>query len=232
MSDFNQDDEEIDLAEIIEEQEVIASELPEIPQLEGAIGAKICLACKEQNLQKEIHIQTCLRCDEIYCVHFASSVDPAYCSDCNHKIELTDQTFTRTDTVLSEDGKKKTERVSKSRQLIFSGLDWLFFQRKIYSLSDTELSLAIEYHHTIEQSMLAERDKRKIEYFHRNAGKNVMRISTGDTINSNSTSTTVKSSKTTRAVKQDKSEVQLKSLLETLTKSGLSMNQIAAMLKK
>lgn len=200
---------------------------PLLPSMEGEIGTKVCVVCKEENLQEEIHLLTCLRCAELFCLHFASSVDPTYCSDCNHKVELTDQTFVRTDTILSEDGKRSYIKTSKSRQLIFSGLDWLFFQRKIFTLSDIELSLAIEYHHTIYQSMLAERERRKIEYFHRNAGKQIkLHISTGDTISSNSKSVTVKQTKVTKVVKQATSDVQLKVMLQALLDSGLTPEQI------
>lgn len=210
---------------------------PLINPMEGEIGHKVCIICKEENLKQSIHLMECPRCVELYCLHFSSSVDPSFCSDCNHKVELVDQTYTRIDSfkipATASEEAKDYKRISKSRQLIFSGLDWLFFQRKIYTLSDIELALAVEYHHTIYQSMLAERERRKIEYFHRNAGKPTpLRISTGDTISGNSKSITVKSSSSIKAVKQNKAEVQLKAVIEQLLKAGLSAEQIQTMLAK
>lgn len=227
------EDDIIERVENIEEVTVLAPKAflnPDLPPLEGAIGEKICTVCKEQNLIQEVHFITCPRCTGLFCVHYASGVDMAYCNDCCVCVELTDQIITRIDTHKSEDGLKTYETKSKARQLIFTGLDWLFYQRKINTLSDAELALAVEYHHAIHGSMVMERDKRKIEYFHRNAGKQI-RISTGEAITEEKTSTTISSKKTTRTVKQKTSDVELKAMIEQLMKSGLDVNAIAKMFK-
>jgi hypothetical protein len=234
-SELSEDDEGnvIETTETVEETKVIAPEAflnPDLPPMEGAIGEKICTVCKEQLLIKEVYFGTCLRCKMLYCIHYGSSVDPAYCNTCCQEVELTDQTITRIDIHKSEDGTKTYETKSRARQLIFTGADWLFYQRKISTLTDTELALAIEYHYALHGSMVMERDRRKIEYFHRNAGKQI-RISTGEAIIQDSTSTTISSKRTTRTVKAKKSDIELKAILEQMLKSGMTPEAIAKMFK-
>ena len=196
---------------------------------------KICMPCKETNLTQDIqeHLLTCPGCGQVYCVHFASSVDPAMCKDCCHDVEMTVTTEVVKREHYNEELDTNYVRTHKYRSVKFTGLDWLFFNRKINTLTDTELSLAIEYHQAMASSMLYERDKRKAEYFHRNAGKHVIiKTSTGDVISHTKTTTTVKRSQTTRSHVKTEAEINLAAQLDKMLKGGLTIEQIMGMLKK
>lgn len=196
---------------------------------------KVCLSCKETNLTEDIqeHLMTCPGCGQVYCVHFASSVDPSCCKDCCHDVEMTVTTEVVKREHYNEETDTSTVRTHKYRSVKFTGLDWLFFNRKINTLTDLELSLAIEYHQGLASSMLYERDKRKAEYFHRNAGKHItIKTSDGNIISTTKTTTTVKKTQTTKSKVKTEAEIQLAAQLDKMLSGGLSIDQILGMLKK
>jgi hypothetical protein len=191
---------------------------------------KICDVCKEQNLTCSImeHVLTCPGCSSAYCIHFASSVDPAICKDCCHDVVMTETVESVKRETYNKETDSVTVRSHKYRSIKFSGLDWLFFTRKINTLSDLELDIAIEYHFTIYNSMMYEREKRRIEYYHRNAGKHVpIRTSSAEVVSS---VTSVKSSKTTKPRNTTSKEVNAASLVAELLQKGATPAQILAAL--
>jgi len=210
------------MSEIEQEESPIPLEFP-----------KVCFLCKEANLCNQIPINQCGRCGSTYCTHFASGVDPQYCKDCCKDVEMTTQNVSVTREKYNPETDQLTTKIHKYKSIKFSGLDWLFYQRKITEMSDQELSLAIEYHQTLYMGMINERDKRRVEYFHRNAGKKfVIRDANGNDLNTISTETTVKKTRTVKPREKSGSEVNLIAGLQSLMKGGMSPDQILAALKK
>ena len=189
----------------------------------------VCELCKEKNLTETVYHATCPKCEQVFCLHFASPVDPAFCRECCIDVAMTEQIIHKKTEHYNEETDRVYTRTSKARQIQFSGLDWLFFNRRISSLSDTELLLAIEYHQTIYHGMMYERERRKVEYFHRNAGKKVV-IKTSDGATVSNTETVVKKSRTIKPETRTKMETNLKALLDQLLKQGKSPQEILAML--
>jgi hypothetical protein len=117
----------------------------------------ICDICRENNLTKKIKVSSCKECSRDYCIHFASSVDPSYCSDCLAEVSMEKSVIVRVTEHSVSGSKLKYQRRSSAVQIRFGGEDFLFYSRKIHTLSDLELELAIEYHHAIYSSMILER---------------------------------------------------------------------------
>lgn len=196
---------------------------------------KICFLCKEENLTKSIQhlLNLCSRCGEKYCTHFASGVDPQYCKDCCKDVEMTTQEVSVTREKYNPETDQLSTRVHHYKSIKFSGLDWLFYQRKIHEMSDEELSLSIEYHQTLYMGMINERDKRRVEFFHRNAGKKfTIRDTNGNDLNTISTETTIKKTRTVKPREKTTGEVNIVSGLQTLLKGGMTMDQILAAVKR
>lgn len=188
----------------------------------------VCDVCMEKNLAEKIDIITCIRCGELTCLHLCSTVDPAYCHECMRDVQMTDQTITKTSEHYNEEEDKVYVKKQSARQIKFTGLDWLFCQRRISTMSDTELALAIEYHQAIYQMMMYEREKRRVEYFHRNAGKQIKISTSTGTVSS--TETVVKKTKTIKPETKDKAQANVKALIEFLMKSGKTPEQIMKMM--
>lgn len=165
-------------------------------------------------------------------MHFASSVDPANCANCCSQVTMTDQTIYKKTEHYNEETDKTYSTTSKARQIQFSGLDWLFYQRRITDLNDTELLLAIEYHRAIYNSMMYERDKRRAEYAHRNTGKKITFPNTSSGNVTEVTTTKIKKTKTVKATKPDVAMANISSMLELLIKQGKSKDEILALLGK
>lgn len=180
----------------------------------------ICDVCKEKNLTTSIYLASCRTCSTDYCTHFASSVDPQYCSNCCHDVQMTEQTITKTQETYSEEKDKVFSKTFKARQIKFSGLDWLFFARKQKDMTDTELLLAIEYHQSMYHSLMYEREKRRVEHFHRNAGRKIVFPSTST--QEITTTTTIKKSRKISTEKQTKTQANVAAVLTELLKQGMS----------
>lgn len=145
---------------------------------------------------------------------------------------MTDQTITKKTEHYNEETDKTYTKTSKARQIQFSGLDWLFYQRRINDLNDTELLLAIEYHRSIYNSMMYERDKRRADYAHRNAGKKIIFPTSSSANVTEVTTTKVKKTRTVKASKPDQTMANVAALLEVLVKQGKSKEEILALLGK
>src|SRR5277367_4023300 len=61
----------------------------------------VCDICLEKNLTEDIHVQTCVVCEEPYCLHHASIVDPTHCAECLHDVTVTFETIKKTETHLN-----------------------------------------------------------------------------------------------------------------------------------
>jgi mRNA-degrading endonuclease toxin of MazEF toxin-antitoxin module len=116
----------------------------------------------------------------------------------------------------------------RAREIQISGLDWLFAQRKIVELSDLELDLSIEYHRNILSLMCTEQEQRRTAKMHRYAGVKIHLTPSTTGVNQ-TTTTTVKK---TRTVSKTKAQEQIAALLKNMAAKGMTMDKIAAMLKK
>lgn len=190
----------------------------------GNLTELVCDCCLELNLTQKSAI-TCAKCGQAFCLHFASTVDAQFCVNCMSDISITKQIITKTyEHRNPETGETKFYR-RKARSIKIEGLDWLFSQRKIKELDDTELDLSIEYHRNILHLMISEQEQRRSEKLHRYA--NVTYKSPAKV--ADTTTTTVKK---TRTVTKDKASEQLQALMKNMLSKGLTLAQIQAMFKK
>jgi len=122
-----------------------------------------------------------------------------------------------------------TEYKRKARSIRLEGMDWLFAQRKIHTLTDESLELAIEYHREILSGMLAEREQRRAEYRHRYAGVKEVPSPSGSVDKSLQTNTTVKR---TRTISSTKAAATADSILQSMLAGGADISKIMEMLEK
>jgi hypothetical protein len=193
--------------------------------------SKTCRHCLEANLVDEVKLARCSQCNAVYCIHFASNIDPTLCIECLSDVSLHKEVVTKTYVHESYDEEtdtlNTTEYKRKARSIKLEGLDWLFAQRKIVSMSDESLELAIEYHREILNGMLSEREQRKAEYMHRFASVKTVYPTTVD--GATSASTTVKR---TRTISSNKAAATANGLLQSMQAGGMNAAQILQMLEK
>ncbi len=192
------------------------------------VTSKTCRNCQVSNLIEDVKIARCVRCNSIYCIHFASSIDPAYCVECLSDISLHKEIVTKE--YIHEKYDEETDQVMtttykrRAKSIKLEGLDWLFVQRKIVSMRDEELELAIEYHREILNAMLAEREDRKAKFLHRYAG---VKVNT-EGVNIDSASTLTTTTKRTRTISSTKATATANSLMQSMLAGGMNA---AALLK-
>lgn len=196
----------------------------EEPAIESATQ-RVCRACLESNLTSEIIIARCSRCTLLFCTHFTSNIDPQYCTECLSNMSLHKEIITKTYDVINDEGEviKQVKRTARLRRL--EGMDWLFSQRKIYSMSDESLELAIEYHREILTGMLNEREQRKAKFLHRFANVKY-EIPPKD---ATASVTTVKKVKT---VSSTRDAAMANAMIKAFLAQGLSMEKIMEMIEK
>ena len=226
-------EDEFPISDELVEIEPPAVPLPAVVELSedaGHLTELICDVCLELNLLTKSAIE-CPRCGHAFCFHYASSVDAQYCVNCMSDISVTRQVITKTYEHKNDQTGQTTFYRRRAREVKIEGLDWLFMQRKINTLSDVELDLAIEYHRNICSLMLSEQEQRRTVKMHRYAGVQVKaKIPTPLTTKVNEhTHTTVKK---TRTVSKTKASEQIASILSALQAQGMSIDQIAAHLSK
>jgi hypothetical protein len=201
------------------------------PEHEHVLDNLVCDDCFEKNLTENVHIQSCVVCESSYCRHHASVIDPIHCAECLNDVSVTVETIQKTQLRENQETKATYVYSRKARQIKIGGLHWLFAQRKIASLSDIELGLAIEYHRAIYDSLIFERERRRQEHFHRNAGIRTP-LSPTSPLNNTGTivtnTTTVKKSRTTSIKKPDAVKTNALSAIDVLLKSGMTLEQIKA----
>ena len=195
-------------------------------------ASKTCRNCQVSNLLEEVKLARCSRCNAIYCVHFASNVDPAYCVECLANVELHKEIVTKTYVHESYDEETDTvhttEYKRRARSIKLEGLDWLFAQRKIVSMSDESLELAIEYHREILNAMLAEREDRKAKYMHRYAG-----IKPGtETVNVDTATTSSTTVKKVRTISSTKATATASAVMQSMLAQGMDAATLLQMLQQ
>jgi hypothetical protein len=203
----------------------------EFPKEESPIisaTARTCKSCLEANLVTEVKLARCTKCSQVFCLHFASNIDPQYCIECLSDVTLHKEVVIKTYEYEGDDGEvKQYKRRAKSIRL--EGLDWLFMARKIVDLSDESLELAIEYHREYLQGLLTEREARKAKFLHRYAGVKLDTAPSGQVDSATSTETTVKKTKT---ISSNKAQATANAALQAMLASGKSIDDIMAMLSK
>lgn len=182
----------------------------------------VCPTCLASNLLSEIKIARCVKCHRLYCVHFASTIDSIYCVECLSDITLFKETITKTYEYTDDEGNVTSTYKKKAKLIRLEGLNWLFSQRKIVSLSDDELELAIEYHREILSGMLNERETRKNAYLHRFANAPLPKKEGG----------TEASTKVTKSIKSTTEGAKVSSILKAMMASGMTPQQIMGILSR
>lgn len=188
----------------------------------------VCDECFEKNVIEDVHIQECSTCGEHYCMHFASVVDPAHCIQCVNEVVMDESIIHKTEIPHNP---ASAPRVRKARQIKIGGLHWLFVQRKIKDIDDASLALAIEYHYALFSALNYERDKRRVESFHRNAGKS-FKVPTATVKITDTTEIKRTRNKRTTVPKPDNAQAQMIAALQALTASGMTPAQIKSLLAK
>jgi len=218
-----------DTPEEITAEEAAQTDIP-LPPEEPHLTSIVCDVCLELNLTHPAEVVTCLRCGLPFCLHFASKIDVQYCVNCLSDISVSKSIITKTYEHTNEETGVKTFYRRKAREIQIGGLDWLFAQRKISELTDTELDLTIEYHRNILSLMIGEQERKRAEKMHRYAGVKMHIPTPSDSTSvSNSTTTTVKK---TRTISKNKAQEQIASILASMQAKGMSIEQIAQLLKK
>ena len=191
---------------------------------EKHISSNVCDVCLGDNLLKAVGVATCNRCNNPFCIHFASKIDIQYCVDCMSDISLRVENVSKVYEHYNEVTNIVSRYSRRARSIKMEGQDWLFAQRKIKTLSDAELAMQIEYHRTSLQLLLVESEERKAAAMQRYAGVKIQSPAS-------SVITTVTSTKKVTEAKSTKQSAQLSSLLSSMLAKGMTMDQITAMLK-
>jgi hypothetical protein len=187
---------------------------------------RVCPECMESNLIQEIKIAKCAKCEVIYCGHLASNIDPAYCVECLSDVTLIREKVTKEYHVTDDEGEVIHSYKKHAKSIRLDGMDWLFAQRKISTMGDESLELAIEYHRAILNGLLSEREARRVAYAHRNAGLPLPKSSPAK-----DTATVSKQvTKVTKEIKSTKASAGANSVMQSLLAKGLKPEQIMAML--
>ena len=202
---------------------------PEQPQTQPS-DIIICMVCREKNLTDQVVFNNCKKCGEVYCLHYASNIDPAYCTNCLHDVRVTEEIISKTQTHYNENLDKTYTRTRKCKQISLGGMHWLFQSRKIDMLTDLELELAIEYHRDILTQMLYEREERRVNHFARNRGKALPVKFSGDSVTETSETLIVKKTRTRAATTADPM-VLMAEAMKTLMQAGMTPEMIAKLVK-
>jgi hypothetical protein len=219
-----------DEPEEITAEEASHTDIPAEPtEVEDShLTVTVCDVCLELNLTHSTSVIRCARCGQAFCFHFASAVDVQYCVNCLSDISVSKSAITKTYEHKNAQGDTVFYR-RRAREIQIKGLDWLFAQRKIVELSDLELDLSIEYHRNILSLMCIEQEQRRTAKMHRYANVKIHITPSVIDVSHTTTTTTVKK---TRTVSKTKAQEQLAALLKNMAAKGMTMDKIAAMLKK
>lgn len=192
------------------------------------IENSVCVSCQEANLLTEIKIARCQDCNRLYCVHFASNIDPARCVECLSNVSMVKEVVTKSYEHYNEETDVVTVYKRRAKSIRLEGMDWLFAQRKIKDMSDDSLELSIEYHRQLLfNGLIAEREARRVKYAHRNAGLPLPAVSPQKDLATEATTTT----KVTKSIKSTKGTATAAGILASLTAQGLSVEQIMKMIQ-
>jgi hypothetical protein len=184
---------------------------------------KVCSECLLGNLTENVGIIKCSKCNTIFCYHFASAIDPQYCTECFGDLTVTKEIVTKEYVHYNEETDEITSYKRRARATKISGEDWLFAQRRIENISDAELEAAIEYHRAILGLMIYEREVRRAAKMHRYAGIKIQIKPASD-----STTTTTK---VTKEIKSSKTVATAQATVASMLKGGMSQAELMNMLK-
>lgn len=193
---------------------------------EVSIQSKVCNTCLQSNLIEEIKIAHCSKCQAIYCIHFASSIDPSQCTECCSDVSVTKEVVTKTYEHYNEETDVVTKYNRRARSIKIDGMDWLFAQRKIVTLTDDELELAIEYHRGILNGMLKEREERRIKHAHRFAGVQIPKSALTGVVSDSHIEV-----KRSRTISSSKQEATAASLMKAMLAGGMKAEDLLKMLE-
>ena len=215
-----------DEPEEITPEEAAATDIPLEalgPVEEPHLASTVCDVCLELNLTTKTCI-CCARCGQAFCLHFASTVDAQYCVNCLSDISMAKSTITKTYEHKNDETHTTTFYRRKAREIKIFGLDWLFAQRKITTLTNLELDLAVEYHRNILALMITEYESRRNARIHKYAGVKVaMPPLTKDG------SVVTVTTKKTRTVSKTKAQEQLAALVAQMLAKGMTPDMLAAL---
>jgi hypothetical protein len=201
---------------------------------ENPVRITVCPFCMNENLVKKTFLAECKSpdCTHVFCLHYASSLDPAYCLYCLKDVICTVQTGKATHHVLNEETGFMDILTKRFKSIKFEGLDWLFQQKKIESMSDEELAVAIEYHSAIRSGMIREKEERFLKRLHRNKGVQVTPSNITDILNvpsthTTSTTTTVKKTRVHKVKSSEQIQKEALELLQRLANAGVDLTKFA-----
>jgi hypothetical protein len=166
----------------------------------------------------------------IFCIHFASNIDPAYCTECLSDITLHKEIVTKTYVHESYDEKTdtmhQTEYKRRAKSIKLEGMSWLFAQRKIAQMSDESLELSIEYHREILNGLLTERADRQAKFMHRFAGVKMPAPTSVDGATTSSTEV-----KRTKTISSTKATANANAVIQSMMNSGMDAAALLKMLE-
>jgi hypothetical protein len=148
------------------------------------------------------------------------------CTECCSDVSVLREIITKEYSHYNEETDVVTHYRRRAKSIRLEGMDWLFAQRKIATMSSDALELAIEYHRALLQGLLAERETRKIEYAHRYAGVPLPKASTAKDYSTSTTTTT----KVTKSIKSSKASATADGVLKAMLAANLTPAQIMALL--
>lgn len=203
-----------------------------LPQQEDIAKQYVCDVCFVGNLTHSVNVKRCNQCNELHCTHFTSKIDPQYCIHCMHDVQVTTETVSKITTTYDEVKDEIKVRTRKAKQIKFTGLHWIFEQRKINDYTDAELDLAIEYHSATYKALLYEREQRRVDAIQKKYKASAFVVPTSTTASSVTESTTVRKSKVIKSTKPNSAEINLAAALQTLMQAGITAEDLMKKVKK
>lgn len=160
-----------------------------------ATTVPICELC----MGAENTTKVCPKCGVDFCVHFASTNDIQYCSNCLSDFKVVETIETKVTERVNAEGivVARQKQIAKNIRLV--GMDWLFMAKKISAMTDEEVLYSIEYHSAIKSLLISEREERRVEHFQKMKG-----VKLTPTIDSSAIATNGVASNSKKRVKIDK----------------------------
>lgn len=176
--------------------------------------------------------KVCKKCAVVYCKHFASHTDVRYCANCISDFAIKETIMEKIVEHERPDGTVTFSRKYQAKHITLQGTDWLFAAHKIEEMSDAEIDASIEYHRANVGLMLQERESRKLERFKKLSGIKLTH-SKGESQHDREkreAKAAGASSRKTRVSNKETSADALLKMLQALAKSGVTAEQITAMI--
>lgn len=178
----------------------------------------ICKWCDSETIVNE----HCTKCNNAYCALCASKLDPAkFCDECLRDVVIEETTRVRTDTDWDLKKNEIVRNTSKSKVIMFNGIDWMFAAKKICELPDEELKPILYYHRAMVMQLEQELLTRNVNRAHAQVQVQVSKNESGVVTISRQTKT-----KTTKTAKLAPSiQVTPELLLQLAIKHGISSKE-------